>query len=106
MDKKDSTTSDVLEGVVKNNRNDTISLSEINASLHERGFAILMVFFSLPVFIPVVAAITVIPLLFFSIQMLRGMDSPWLPDWIGKKTIARQTLALIVEKSSPYLKKN
>lgn len=105
MDKQDKSTSDVLEGVVRNNRSDRISLSEIKTALHERGFAILMVFFALPVCIPAVAAIPAIPLIIFSIQMMRGMDSPWMPAWVGKKTISRQTLAFMVEKASPYLRK-
>jgi hypothetical protein len=105
MDKQDKSTSDVLEGVVRDNRNDRISLLEIKTALHERGFAILMVFFALPVCIPAVAAIPAIPLILFSIQMIKGMDSPWIPNWVGKKTISRQTLAYMVEKASSYLRK-
>jgi hypothetical protein len=69
-----------------------------------------MLFFALPLSIPLpvppgLTAIPAIPLLIFSIQMLRGMDSPWLPRWVGRKTIKRKTVALMVEKTAPHLKK-
>ncbi|PIR37471.1 MAG: exopolysaccharide biosynthesis protein exod [Alphaproteobacteria bacterium CG11_big_fil_rev_8_21_14_0_20_39_49] len=109
MSKKDRLASDVLEGVVRDNRNDRISLHEIKTALHERGFGILMVFFALPLCVPALppglTAVPAIPLIVFSIQMIRGMDSPWMPKKIGAKTIKRETVALIVEKAAPYLRK-
>jgi hypothetical protein len=109
MKKNERPASDVLEGVVKNNHNDFISFMEIKMALHERSFGLLMLFFALPVCIPALppgmASIPAIPLLVFSIQMLRGMDSPWMPGWLGKKTLKRETLAFIVQKTTPYLKK-
>ncbi len=107
MKKEERLASDVLEGVVKNNNADYLSLLEIKMALHERGFGILMLFFALPVAIPipVISGLTSIPMIMFSIQMMRGMDSPWLPKWIGAKTIRRSTIAMMVEKAAPYLKK-
>lgn len=111
MNKKNHrSASDVLEGVVKDNDADYISFQEIKMALHERGFGLLMLFFALPLSIPLpvppgLTAIPALPLILFSIQMLRGMDSPWLPKWVGNKKIKRETLALIVEKTAPHLKK-
>lgn len=110
MDKEQRTASDVLEGVVKDSVADYISFREIKLALHERGFGLLMLFFALPLSIPLpvppgLTAIPAIPLILFSIQMLRGMDSPWLPKWVGRKTIKRKTVALMVEKAAPHLKK-
>jgi hypothetical protein len=109
MSKKNRLASDVLEGVVKNNRNDRLSLDEIKTALNERGFGILMVFFALPLCVPALppglTAIPAIPLIVFSIQMIRGMPSPWMPKFVGNKTIKRETVALVVEKAAPYLKK-
>jgi len=109
MSKKDRLASDVLEGVVRDNRNDRISLFEIKTALHERGFGILMVFFALPLCVPALppglTAIPAIPLIVFSVQMIRGMDSPWMPKKFGTKTIKRETVAMVVEKAAPYLKK-
>lgn len=102
--------SDVLEGVVSNGNGDLISFQEIKLALHERGFGILLIMFALPLSIPLpvppgLTAIPGIPLLFFSVQLLFGRDVPWLPKWIEKKTIKRSTLAFMIEKASPYLRK-
>ena len=105
--KNEESASDVLEGVVRDSSADYISFLEIKTSFHRRGFGLLMFFFALPIAIlpPGLTLIPAVPLLLFSLQMLNGVDSPWLPKWIAKKTIQREKIALIVEKSSPYLKR-
>lgn len=102
--------SELLSGVVRKNRADYISFSEIKLALHERGFGLLMLVFALPTSIPLpvppgFTLLPAIPLLFFSVQMIMGMDSPWLPQWVGRKKIKRTTLALMIEKAAPYLHK-
>ena len=105
--KKNKTASDVLQGVVDDNHGDYLSFLEIKMALHERGFGLLMLFFALPLALvpPGLTAIPAIPLIIFSIQMIKGMDSPWLPKWVAKKTIKRSTIATIIEKAAPYLRK-
>src|SRR5690606_30111620 len=76
----------------------------------ERGFGLLMVIFSLPLSIPLpvppgFTMLPSIPLIIFSLQMLMGMRSPWLPKWLGEKKMKRTTLAYMIEKASPHLKK-
>ncbi len=108
MIKEKRAASDILLGVVDNNSADEISFYDLKTALHERGFGILMVIFSLPVSLPIppgVASIPSIPLLIFSMQMVMGMDSPWLPKWLGEKCIKRTTVAYMVEKTAPYLRK-
>ncbi|MCO6435142.1 exopolysaccharide biosynthesis protein, partial [Nitrosomonas nitrosa] len=46
-----------------------------------------------------------IPLFIFSVQMIWGMKSPWLPEWIGKKEISRKSLEKMIEKATPWLRK-
>ncbi|MCT4635366.1 MAG: exopolysaccharide biosynthesis protein [Rickettsiales bacterium] len=98
------------ELVEKKKSTKTISLGEINEHLNERGFALLMILFSFPMAIPLpyppgFTTILGLPLLFFSIQMLLGMDKPSLPEWIAKKTIQTSHLMFAVDKSSPYFLK-
>jgi len=100
--------SDILKEVV-NSDVDKVTLFEIKTALHERGFAILIMLFALPLsFIPVPPGFTVIlsiPLILFSLQLLLGFNSPWMPKWLEKKSFQRSTLAIVVEKTSPALKK-
>lgn len=110
MDKRNVAASDVLEGVVTNHKTDNITFAELKSALHERGFGLLMVIFILPLAIPVpfvpgMTTLLVIPVWIFSTQMIFGKDSPWLPKWLEKKSIKRKTLAMVVEKASPKLRK-
>lgn len=106
MHKRETAVSRVLEDVVQNHLNDRISIFEIKNSLHERGFGLLMILFSLPACIPVpgLSSLPAIPLMIFSVQMIYGADSPWLPEWLGKITIMRSTLAKTLEKAAPHIK--
>ncbi len=101
--------SEVLEKVVQDHSADRISLFEIKTALHERGFGLLMLLFAMPLCIPVIppglSSVPGIPLIIFSVQMIYGADSPWLPKWIGRITIKRVTLARMIEKGAPYLRK-
>jgi len=104
--KHERAASDVLEGVVKDSGADYLTFLEIKTALHERGFGLVMLFFALPIIIlpPGLTAIPAIPLVLFALQMVRGADSPWLPNWIGEKTIKRSTVAHVVVRASPRLK--
>lgn len=98
------------ELVDKKRSTKTISLGEINEHLNERGFALLMILFSFPMAIPLpyppgFTTILGLPLLFFSIQMILGMDKPSLPNWIAKKNIQTSHLIFAVDKSAPYFLK-
>lgn len=98
--------SEVLGDVVKTEK-DSITFADLNRSLHERGFGIVMLLFSLPlVFVPPgMTTIACIPVALFSLQMLLGFDTPWMPKWLGKKSIKRTTLAFVVTKATPILLK-
>ncbi|MDG7057008.1 MAG: exopolysaccharide biosynthesis protein [Wolbachia endosymbiont of Penenirmus auritus] len=104
--------SDILKEVAdtKNANSDKVTLFDIKTALHERGFGILMIIFSLPLSVPIpvppgYTTILSIPLILFSLQLLLGFDSPWMPHWLERKSFQRSTLALVVEKTSPALRK-
>ncbi|QHD65002.1 exopolysaccharide biosynthesis protein [Neorickettsia findlayensis] len=107
---KDQNTSDVLESVVVHGVTDSITLFEIKHALHERGFALLLLLFSLPLSIPLpvppgYTTVLSIPILFFSVQIILGCDSPWLPKFLGEKSMKRKSLAFLIEKTVPILRK-
>ena len=106
--KRNLPTSLFLHRVIKKNNTDRITINELKLSLHEKGFNILMIFFVLPVsipmpYIPGITTIFSIPLVMFSLQMLFGFDTPWLPQWINRRSIDRSILKFVVTKSSPVL---
>ncbi|WP_353287732.1 exopolysaccharide biosynthesis protein [Wolbachia endosymbiont (group B) of Gerris lacustris] len=104
--------SDILKEIADTNNNgsDKVTLFDIKTALHERGFGILIIIFSLPLSVPIpvppgYTTILSIPLILFALQLLFGFDSPWMPNWLERKSFQRSTLALVVEKTSPILKK-
>ncbi|BEP30827.1 MAG: exopolysaccharide biosynthesis protein [Wolbachia endosymbiont of Drosophila biauraria] len=104
--------SDILKEVADTNNNDSnkVTLFDIKTALHERGFGILIIIFSLPLSMPIpvppgYTTILSIPLILFSLQLLFGFDSPWMPHWLERRSFQRSTLAFVVEKTSPALKK-
>jgi hypothetical protein len=103
--------SEVLENVVETKKSrDELLLGEIKDALNERGFGLLLLFFSVPLAVPVpvppgVTTIASIPLLLLSVQIILGRKTPWLPLWLMRKKIRRRTLAKILEKSTPSLRR-
>ena len=109
-EEKHHATSDLLEKVVTDHTDDTVSVRQIKKSLHERGFGVLMAIFAIPLCLPFPAppgytTIFSVPLFILSIQMILGMDSPWLPRWFERKEIKRKRLSSLVEKAAPMLRK-
>lgn len=107
---RERSTSELLENVVVVYRSNTISIGEIKNSLHERGFGVLLAIAALPLCLPVpvppgYTTLFSIPLFIFSIQMIIGMQAPWLPAWIEKKEIKRESLEKLIIKANPWLKK-
>lgn len=110
MENKERNTSELLLQVVIQSTNDKMSVTEIKNSLHERGFGILLAIAALPICLPIpvppgYTTFFSIPLFIFSVQMIWGMKSPWLPEWIGKKEISRKSLEKMIEKATPWLRK-
>ncbi|MGL9725449.1 MAG: exopolysaccharide biosynthesis protein [Wolbachia sp.] len=104
--------SDILREVADTNNvgSDKVTLFDIKTALQERGFGILIIIFSLPLSVPIpvppgYTTILSVPLILFALQLLFGFDSPWMPNWLERRSFQRSTLALVVEKTSPILKK-
>jgi hypothetical protein len=88
---------------------DMLSLSDIMLLLHDRGFGILIVLFSMPnfvpAFIPLIATVFALPQMIFCVQMMLKYDAPKLPDFIARKQIKRTSLQAGILKSLPMIKK-
>ncbi|MDB1135383.1 exopolysaccharide biosynthesis protein [Candidatus Anaplasma sp. TIGMIC] len=109
-DRDKKAVSDILEEVSVQGGADKVTLFELKMILHDRGFGVLMLLFSLPLSIPLPAVpgyttILALPLLLFSFQMLLGMSSPWLPAFLERKSFKRSFLAAVIEKTSPILRR-
>lgn len=78
-------------------------------ALGERAFGVVLLFFSLPILLPlaVVPGISLVfslPILIFSVQMICKRKSLWLPSSIAHNTISRKTISLMIKVAVPYLR--
>lgn len=110
MENKERNTSELLQLIVLQNTNAVITVNEIKNSLHERGFGVLLAIAALPLCLPVpvppgYTTFFSIPLFIFSIQMMWGMQAPWIPKWLADKEIKKDNLEKLVSKAMPWLRK-
>ena len=100
--------SEILEDVVEHHsQHDYITIKEIKLALHERGFGILMIIFAAIMIVcpPFAGLAPALPIILCAIQMMMGKDSPWLPKWLSKQKVKRKSLAKLIQKSNPKLRK-
>jgi len=101
-------TTEILEDIVKNTIADKISVSDLIRAMHSGGFGLIMTIFSLPIIIPLpppFPSILSTPMVLFSFQMMVGFKAPYLPKRFSNLSVSRKILAMMVEKSSPYIRK-
>jgi hypothetical protein len=98
--------SDALLQIVRNFPHERISLQDLLDSLGERSFGFLLLLFGVGCAIapPGFATILALPLLLFSLQMVAGYDSPWLPRTIGARNFARSDLEATIKRAVPAMR--
>ena len=108
LTKKRPITTEILEDVVKKTTADKISVSDLIIAMDAGGFGLIMTIFSLPIIIPLpppFPSLISIPMVIFSFQMMVGYKSPRLPKKLSNLSVSRNVLAMMVEKSAPYIRK-
>ncbi len=101
--------SESLRSIVEMHKEASISVGQIVSGFHQRGFSLLLMIFCAPLIPPfsppIFTLIIALPLIFLSCQMIFGLRAPWIPSWLGKKTIKTAAFAHVVKKVNPYLEK-
>ncbi len=100
-------TTDILFDAVRNGTHERISIGELVDGLGERAFGILLLLFALPTILPAppgLSAITGLPILLFSVQMILGSPHPWMPNFLRRRSFLRSDLLTVLEKAEPYLR--
>jgi len=108
VDQKKIITTQIIEDLVNKSSADKVLVGDIVDSMEAIGFGLALLIFSLGIISPLpppFPSIISLPLVVFSAQMTIGMNAPKLPIWIAKKEIKRSVLAMMVQKSSPYIRK-
>ena len=87
-----------------------MALGDLVALLGDRAFGLLMLIFSLPNAvglgtIPGLSTVFGVPQMIFALQMIAGLEKPWLPRFLLDKSISVEEFRSIVAKSQPQLRR-
>jgi hypothetical protein len=104
----DVSLSELFKTVLGRYSGQNVPIGTLAAALHERGFGVLLILFSLPLCIPVpkpppIDTILGIPLFYLALQMIMGRDTPTLPQRILNKTLPVDLLIKAFDKGQRYL---
>ncbi|WP_119157749.1 exopolysaccharide biosynthesis protein [Caldimonas tepidiphila] len=97
--------SEALLAIASDTSRERIAVADLLVALQDRALAALLLLFAFPNAIPVppgTSAILGAPLLFLSAQLALGRG-PWLPRFIGRRSIARTSFAAVVARAVPWL---
>jgi hypothetical protein len=87
--------------------NDETTIGSLASDIGDRAFGICILIFALPNCIPFpmpgVSAITAMPMLYFSIQMMLGRQSLWMPKRIANRSVSPQIMRRVLNYCIPVI---
>ena len=104
----DPRTSELLAAALRAHPGDAIRLGALIEPLHERAFGFLLLILALPNFVPVPIGIggpMGVLVVLAGLQMLLGLDRPWLPRRIADYTLRRSIAERVVLAGQPLLRR-
>jgi hypothetical protein len=104
----DRRTTELLAAVLADQRDDRVSVEALLAPLQRRAFGFLLLLLAIPNFIPVPLGIGgpmgVLTAL-LGVQMSLGMERPWLPRWLRRRTLSRAALTRFLGRIAPITRR-
>ena len=103
-------TSDILETLFTGPPDSRVSLDDIRAALADRAFGFIILVLTLPNCVPVpgppgLSAVLGVPVALLALQLAAGMRQPWLPGWLGQRSVRRGNCTRILDKALPLLRR-
>jgi hypothetical protein len=102
-------TSQLLQELLQQHPENLIRMEVLINGLGNRAFGPVVLICALPEALPLpiagISAVIGIPLLLLSIQLLLGFSKPWLPQWLGNRSIKRQNLEQAIHYILRFLRK-
>lgn len=100
--------SSILKSLGEKSPEGTTKISEIIEEFHENGILLAIIFFSLPIAVPLpyppgFTTIIGVPLVVLSIQLLMGSTKVWLPEKVNNYELKNSTLIMICNKVVPII---
>jgi hypothetical protein len=101
-----SRTSALLDRLGDSSGGDTVSFDTLLDEFKQRAFGGMLLVVLLPTFIPVpvgIGAITGPFIALFGLQMLLTLQHPWLPKWLGRRSMKRSSVQRFGNRFRPLL---
>ncbi len=100
----------LFDVVLRRHAGQSVPIGSLVESLHERGFGVLLILFSVPLCIPIpkpppVDTILGIPLFYLCLQMILGRSRPSLPQKVLERKIDVDLLIRAFDKGRKYLER-
>jgi hypothetical protein len=106
---KAARTSEILRGLLDNNKDKSFTVQKILGSLGTTSFGTSLMAFSIPEVLPIpvpgISAIVAIPTAIISAQMAMGKKEITLPKWLLKRSVPRKALAGVIRSILPVLER-
>lgn len=87
----------------------SVTVGDLVAIFHERGFGFLLFLFALPAALPLpglgINVVVAAPLLFLTLQQALGRHGIWFPDGVSRRTISRDWLVRFIDLAEPWLRR-
>jgi len=101
--------SEMLTDLANDPSRDTISIADIRDGMGDRAFGALMLVFALPNALPVnapgVSTVLGAPLLFLAAQLILGFKKPWLPAFVMRRSLRRESFAHAMALGVPWVRR-
>jgi hypothetical protein len=99
------TLSQLLLEMAADTSRERVSIGDLLLALRDRALAALLLIFALPNVLPAPPGTSVLlgaPLLFLAAQLSFGR-SPWLPDFITRRTMSLSHFTVLISRAAPWL---
>jgi len=101
--------SEMLTELANDPSRETISIADIRDAMGDRAFGALMLVFALPNALPVnapgVSTVLGAPLLFLAAQLILGFKAPWLPAFVMRRSLRRESFARAMGVAVPWIRR-
>jgi hypothetical protein len=101
-------TSELIAQLPQSFPGETLTLGDLIQALRSRSFGMTILLFAIPNIFPMppgIPAISGAILMLLGMQMAFGLDSLWLPKKLEHRSVTRETLTRIAERSIPWIKR-
>ncbi len=99
--------SEILAGLARTEGANSISVGDLLRGMDGRAFGALLLIFAFPNILPSppgLAGVLGLPLIYLSAQMMMGR-SPWLPPFIDRRGISRESFKALIDRANPFLER-